>query len=114
MSARRYEGMSVVLPDLVRTTNTLEGYVFYRCRIAGPSVLIIGGGSIFANNFSTSTPDSAFWTVPDDQESTAGAVVAINCVFEECYFHRIGFAGKAADLEGIRATLTYVEQHPPL
>lgn len=113
MTDKRFHSVSLVLPELVRTTSVLDGYVFYRCRIAGPSVLIIGDGCIFANNFSTGRPDNLFWTIPDDQKDTVGAVTALNCVFEECYLHRIGFAQTSLGLEKIKATLAYVEQYPP-
>lgn len=61
MDPSRREYTDVSLPDLAKSTNILDGLVVYRCRVSGPALLMLGDGSIFANNWSSSGPDEGLF-----------------------------------------------------
>lgn len=109
-AAKEYREREVWLPELGRYSNILDGFVFYRCKIYGPAIVILGDNIIFASNYSTGAPDEVHWLVYEDVQSTVGAITMYNSLFEWCCFHRVGFAHKEEGREQLKGTMAYVDR----
>ncbi len=113
MNDKTYRRERLSLLKLIGDGDEIRGFAFYQCQLDGPAVLLVAGTTIFAYNRSSGTPENSFWELPEEQEAAVGVIHALDCVFEECYFYRVGFAQQGEILDRIKSTLTYVDYRDP-
>lgn len=88
-------------PDLI-----VRGRYFVDQLIIGPAVLCpIGALRLTLCTFSCDDLEHMLWEVPEGAVRQ-GCIGVADCMFEHCTFEGIGFAGPAATLDLIRASLT--------
>jgi hypothetical protein len=98
-----YTDATVRLTEMVAVDGRLDGYVFTRCHINGPAVVFLDGG-VFANNHLQAPLNAGLWDIPAGQTRVHGAVHALNCTFDGCWFDNIGFTGLTGIAETIQAS----------
>jgi hypothetical protein len=92
-SATTYEDSVVRISELVSSDGVLSGCVFNRCRIDGPAVLVLRGGSMVDCDLGGPTSDAVLWEVPRYRPRVVGVILAEDCTFEKCAFSNVGIAG---------------------
>jgi len=81
----------------------LVGYRFARCHIEGPAVLL-------AESEIEIRPPAAFgssledmlWPIDPERHRLSGVIPLLDCLFEGCSFHWIGWAGGGDFIERLR------------
>ena len=104
-----FSNQDLVLTDLLSAENSvLERMTFKDCRISGPAVLVLTGGSQLMNSNLGGPPNAILWPLPDPN-TVVGAVVANGCVFEHCEFMNIAFGMPPDQIPSVLAGI----QGPP-
>jgi hypothetical protein len=102
--ARTFENEPVYLPDLTRTYAIIRSVRFKGCRIEGPAIIPIAGGSKYVGTLNylirpgmdadvREHPEWFFWVLPDDQPYAVGLIGLEDCLFEDCTFDGVAWAG---------------------
>lgn len=82
----------------------IEGVSFTGCRIEGPAVMLVLPGTMFdAVNFGESKGDIGNLVLRPVRNMAIGAIPVINCTFQNCEFHALGFTGNEQILSEILA-----------
>lgn len=72
----------------------IDGISFTGCRIEGPAVMLVLPGTHFdRTNFGESKGDIGNLVLRPVLNMAIGAIPVINCTFENCEFHALGFTG---------------------
>jgi uncharacterized protein YjbI with pentapeptide repeats len=99
-----YREEVIRISDLAGDRGVLEGFVFEKCELRGPAVVILQGSNL-ANNNLMGDPDAFLWEIPPTRPAVIGAVLAKNCTFEECTFVNVGLAGPPEFIRQVRQNL---------
>jgi len=99
-----YRDAVIRITELAGEQGVLDGFVFERCDLKGPAVLV-PQGSTFANTNLVGNPDALLWEIPPERPQVIGAILARNCTFEGCTFMNVGFAGSPEFIEQTRQSL---------
>ncbi len=82
----------------------IESISFTGCRIEGPAIMLILPGTTFdAVNFGESKGDIGNLVLRPVRNMAIGAIPVINCTFQNCEFHALGFTGNEQILSEILA-----------
>ena len=82
----------------------IDGVSFTGCRIEGPAIMLILPGTTFdAVNFGESKGDIGNLVLRPVRNMAIGAIPVINCTFQNCEFHALGFTGNEQILSEILA-----------
>jgi hypothetical protein len=89
-----YQGRVVRLCELAGDEAVIDGFEFTDCFVRGPAVVVVQGEkTTLANSTFRGDPDSLLWEIPPERSTVIGAILVNNCVFDECTFEGVGFAG---------------------
>ena len=100
-SDNSYRNTVVRLPDLAVTESVLEDLTFENCRLVGPAVVLLLGGSMSRCSIEGDL-DASIWAIPDDQERIIGAIGLRNCILVGCRISEIGFAVRESEIDAFR------------
>jgi hypothetical protein len=102
---KTHEHRVIWLRDLVPDDGVLDGHTFVDCEVNGPAVLVLQGDHTVLghNDFGGPSLEAVLWEVAPDRPTVVGAVLALNCTFNDCRFRRIGFAGPPDFIQKMRA-----------
>ena len=102
---RTFRDQVVQISALTVNTVELREYTFSNCRILGPAIVIPLGRTEMGHCTWNGSIDAIFWEISEGRNHVIGAVALVDCVFSNCVFQEIGFAGPLALREAIeRAT----------
>lgn len=99
-----YRDSVIRVADLAGDRGVLDGFVFERCELKGPAVMIPQGSNL-ANNNLMGNADALLWEIPPDRPEVIGAILARNCTFEDCTFVNVGLAGPPEFVRQVRQSL---------
>lgn len=99
-----YRDAVIRVAELAGDRGSLDGFVFVGCDLKGPAVMV-PQGSNFANTNLVGDAGALLWEIPPDRPEVIGAVLAINCTFEDCTFVNVGLAGPKDFIEQVRESL---------
>jgi hypothetical protein len=89
------------------------GRTFTGCRLQGPAIVLIGGGTTFEEtNFGDSRGGMKNLLLQPMGDKALGTVPMHNCVFVGCEFYNVGFTGSAEILEQMAAVPTATAPQP--
>ena len=88
-----YHGRVVRLCQLAGDEAIIDGFEFTDCFVRGPAVVVVQGETTFAHSTFRGDPESLLWEISPERSSVIGAILLTNCVFNECTFEGVGFAG---------------------
>ncbi len=109
LSRRAFVNEDMALYDLLghhlRTGRSMiDGITFTGCRIEGPAIMLVLPGTTFdAVNFGESKGDIGNLVLRPVRNMAIGAIPVINCSFQNCEFHALGFTGNEQILSEILA-----------
>lgn len=109
LSKRAFVNEDMALYDLFthhmrHGRSVLDGISFTGCRIEGPAIMLVLAGTTFdATNFGESKGDIGNLVLRPVRNMAIGAIPVINCTFENCEFHALGFTGNEQILSQILA-----------
>jgi len=109
LSKRAFVNEDMALYDLFthhmrHGRSMLEGISFTGCRIEGPAIMLVLPGTTFdAVNFGESKGDIGNLVLRPVRNMAIGAIPVINCTFQNCEFHALGFTGNEQILSEILA-----------
>ena len=109
LGKRAFVNEDMALYDLfthhMRTGRSMiDGITFTGCRIEGPAVMLVLPGTTFdAVNFGESKGDIGNLVLRPVRNMAIGAIPVINCAFQNCEFHALGFTGNEKVLNEILA-----------
>lgn len=100
-----YEGKTISdevirLADLFTVRDDIRGYRFSNCVFVGPGVVFLGDCRMIRCSFDGHV-DAMLWNLPSP-EFFMGAMVFLDCIFENCRFQRLGFTGTPDMLHAFR------------
>lgn len=85
-------------------TGAVVGRTFTGCRLQGPAVVLIGGGTTFEEtNFGDPRGDMRNLLLQPMGDKALGTVPMHDCRFVGCEFYNVGFTGAADILEQLAA-----------
>jgi hypothetical protein len=87
----------------------LENLAFEDCTILGPAIALPQASTFVECTFKTHHGDieSILWEVAESKPRVSGVIVLRGCRFIRCTFEGIGFAGKRAELDALRASIKF-------
>ena len=90
------------ITEMATVDDVLRELVFEDCEIVGPAVLAI----MDRNQMRECRLDAGeqLWDVPM-QRGYVGAIGLVACLFERCYFRRVGFIGAPETMAQFRAAM---------
>lgn len=78
----------------------VDGVTFTRCRIEGPSIMLVLDGTRFdRTNFGEAKGDIANLILRPTGAMAIGTIPLRNCAFIDCEFFMLGFTGNTATLD---------------
>jgi hypothetical protein len=105
VGGRAFRNEDVLLTDLITTDDVLLDHMsFADCRIFGPAVLVLIGGSQLMNSNLGGPPNAVLWPLPDPN-AVVGGIVAHACTFDRCEFINVGFGLPPEQIPSVRASL---------
>lgn len=99
LSKRAFVNEDMALYDLFsfhlrHGRSMIEGVTFTGCRIEGPAIMLVLPGTHFdRTNFGESKGDIGNLLLRPVRNMAIGTIPVINCTFENCEFHALGFTG---------------------
>jgi hypothetical protein len=101
--------VDLIGPEHAMNQTTIRDRTFYKCTIHGPAVMMpmknsqFRGVTKFFNEPQILHPESLFYTIPGSRPLWfAGVAGTEGCVFHDCTFVDVGFAGHPEAIEEIR------------
>ncbi|HBI20270.1 MULTISPECIES: hypothetical protein [unclassified Brevundimonas] len=105
-----FENVDLNLHDLYqhcRETGAIVGRTFIGCRIDGPAIVLIGGGTTFdETNFGDPRGGMTNLLLQPMGDKALGTVPMHDCTFIGCEFYNVGFTGAKDILEQLAAVPT--------
>ncbi|ATQ43982.1 hypothetical protein [Caulobacter mirabilis] len=113
LTAKSFNEASIALFDLFRASASngeaiIRGRTFRNCRLEGPAVAVIAGGCSFdAVDFGYASGDIRNLVIRSaNPGKLIGGIPFQDCVFENCMFFAVGFAGPEPFLQQLLALRT--------
>lgn len=100
-----HQDKTIFLPDLFRDAGAVADIDFVRCRLVGPIVVFLDPECRFDGETTFILPpkyvnrppadivDMHVWRIPMGLVVRAGLAIMTNCLFKDCAFDSVGFAG---------------------
>src|SRR5258706_93225 len=109
MASREYLGQELRMFELLTAPRSalIQDASFDNCRMLGPAVVYLQDTGVVDCTFKVHQGDveSLLWPIPADKTKVTGVIVVRDCQFHGCTFEGVGFAGKNAELEVLRASI---------
>ena len=94
-----YHERVIRICELAGDEGVIENSTFEGCDIRGPAVLVLQGTRpdsvrLENNSFEGSDMNAILWEIdPNTRPEVIGAILCVDCAFENCTFRKIGLAG---------------------
>jgi len=110
VSARHIVGGSHLLKNVLESAGEgprLVGWTFEECWLIGPAVVTFTGPTTVERVEVKGSLDTALYEVDSYGDEASGCIQLDSCTFKDCYFGRMGLAGRPNDQQWLRDKFTF-------